>query len=139
MKNPLTLYPELEPVMKKCQEEMAKIIGCPITVDIHIVKVHRLREHHLALIVSEAVGMPWKEITNKTRKATAVIGRQLYAYFARTELDKTLSKIGEDLGTDHSTALWSVRKVEDMIATNDDLYCPLLDTVKKRISEVRGV
>jgi len=69
-------------------------------------------------IIIECTGIPRDAIYMKTRKREIVEARQLICYFGKERNLWTLAKIGEFIGRDHATVLYSHRNILNLIKTN---------------------
>lgn len=70
------------------------------------------------------------DIRSSSRKKPIAYARQVAMYLAREETDASLSEIGEMMGgRDHSTILYGVEKIADLIESND--------TVRREILAIR--
>ncbi len=70
-------------------------------------------------LVAEYFDVPVEKLGGKTRKRQIVIARQLSMYLAKNLTDKSLKAIGEMFGgRDHSTVIYSVRTVQDLMETD---------------------
>ncbi|MBA3532135.1 MAG: chromosomal replication initiator protein DnaA [Ardenticatenales bacterium] len=62
------------------------------------------------------------ELESSSRRKPIAFARQVAMYLAREETDASLAEIGEMLGgRDHSTILYGVEKITDLIESNDGL------------------
>ncbi len=50
-----------------------------------------------------------------------VIPRQVYCYFSKKMTDKTLAEIGDFIGKDHSTVLYSIKSINKLIENKQNL------------------
>ena len=70
-------------------------------------------------MVAEHFEISMDKLQGNTRKRTVVIARQLSMYFAKTLTNSSLKLIGDSFGgKDHSTVIYSVKAVQDMMDTN---------------------
>ena len=70
-------------------------------------------------LVAEYFDVPVEKLGGKTRKRQIVIARQLSMYLAKNLTDKSLKAIGEMFGgRDHSTVIYSVKTVQDLMETD---------------------
>jgi len=87
------------------------------------ISVHNIKE-----LVADHFELPIEKLQSKTRKRSIVIARQLSMYLAKNYTNNSLKSIGRNFGgRDHSTVIYSVKAVQDMMDT--DLV--FKDTVKK--------
>lgn len=85
-------------------------------------------------LVADHFKVPVDKLGGKTRKRQIVIARQLSMYLAKNLTDKSLKAIGEMFGgRDHSTVIYSVKTVQDLMET--DLV--LKDTVAELEKKLR--
>ena len=70
-------------------------------------------------LVAEYFDVPVEKLGGKTRKRQIVIARQLSMYLAKNLTDKSLKAIGETFGgRDHSTVIYSIKTVQDLMETD---------------------
>lgn len=72
-------------------------------------------------------------IKGRQRYRHLVVARQVCMYFLRVNYAMTLNQIGKIFGKDHSTAIHSLTKVNDMIMTNDEAYCEIYENMVKNL------
>ncbi|MCB0522109.1 MAG: chromosomal replication initiator protein DnaA [Saprospiraceae bacterium] len=85
-------------------------------------------------LVADHFDVPVEKLGGKTRKRQFVIARQLSMYLAKNLTDKSLKSIGEMFGgRDHSTVIYSIKTVQDLMET--DLV--LKDTVSELEKKIR--
>ncbi len=84
-------------------------------------------------LVGEHFGVEVKKLQSKSRKRTIVIARQLSMYLAKKLTDKSLKYIGKNFGgRDHSTVIYSVRSVQDLMET-DKVFKETVEELEKNI------
>jgi chromosomal replication initiator protein len=71
--------------------------------------------------VAAAFGVTAKEIRGSSRLKTVALARQVAIYLARVSAKRSLPAIGREFGRDHSTVLHAVRKVEELLAKDEEL------------------
>jgi len=70
-------------------------------------------------LVADHFDLPVDKLGGKTRKRQIVIARQLSMYLAKNLTDKSLKNIGEMFGgRDHSTVIYSIKTVQDLMETD---------------------
>ncbi len=70
-------------------------------------------------LVADHFSVPVEKLGGKTRKRQFVIARQLSMYLAKHLTDKSLKAIGEMFGgRDHSTVIYSIKTVQDLMETD---------------------
>ena len=74
---------------------------------------------NIKLLVAEYFKVPVEKLHGKTRKRDVVIARQLSMYLAKNFTTNTLKDIGKNFGgRDHTTVLYSVKAVQDLMDTD---------------------
>jgi len=74
---------------------------------------------NIKLLVADYFKVPVEKLQGKTRKRDVVIARQLSMYLAKNFTTSTLKDIGKNFGDrDHTTVLYSVKAVKDMMDTD---------------------
>ncbi len=71
--------------------------------------------------VAEQMNIPSESIRGKARSQQVVLARHLTMYLLRELLPVNLSLIGEFMGRDHSSVVYSVNKIKEMMKTNKDI------------------
>lgn len=85
-------------------------------------------------LVADYFEVPVEKLQGKTRKRDIVIARQLSMYFAKQFTNDSLKVIGNKFGgRDHSTVIYSVRAVQDLMDTDNSFR----DTVTELEKQVQ--
>ena len=71
--------------------------------------------------ICDHFGMTFEKISRKTRKRELVYPRQVFMYLLRQNTTLSLKQIGEMFDYDHTTAIHSIQKVKDLMATEEDV------------------
>ena len=83
-------------------------------------------------LVADYFSVPVEKLGGKTRKRQFVIARQLSMYLAKHLTDKSLKAIGEMFGgRDHSTVIYSIKTVQDLMETDLVFKDTVADLEKK--------
>lgn len=70
-------------------------------------------------LVADYFNLPVEKLHSKTRKRAIVLARQLSMYLAKNFTNSSLKAIGSEFGNrDHSTVIYSVKAVQDMMDTD---------------------
>lgn len=84
-------------------------------------------------LVADHFNVPVEKLGGKTRKRQFVIARQLSMYLAKHLTDKSLKAIGEMFGgRDHSTVIYSIKTVQDLMET-DLVFKDTVSELEKKI------
>lgn len=87
---------------------------------------------HIKKCVADHYEVPIDKLKSQTRKRNIVLARQLSMYFAKNITNHSLKAIGDSFGgRDHSTVIYSVRAVNDMIDTDAEFKRTVRDIEKK--------
>ncbi|WP_062070505.1 chromosomal replication initiator protein DnaA [Demequina sediminicola] len=74
-------------------------------------------------ITADYFGISMEELVGTSRSRVYVTARQIAMYLCRQLTDLSLPKIGDNFGgRDHTTVMYSVKKVEDQIAQRRQMY-----------------
>ncbi|MCL4141151.1 UNVERIFIED_CONTAM: hypothetical protein GTU68_046289, partial [Idotea baltica] len=77
--------------------------------------------NNIQYLVAEYFNVPLDKLQGKTRKRSIVLARQLCMYLAKTMTKQSLKSIGETFGgRDHSTVIYSINAVRDLLDTDND-------------------
>lgn len=83
--------------------------------------------------VAEYFGLKVDDLKAKTRKKEIVIARQVAMYFCKDYTNHSLKSIGYHFGgRDHSTVIYAVQSVNDMLET-DSKFKTNVDNLKKKL------
>lgn len=94
----------------------------------------RVSEQKILNNVSSYYNLSVNQITGKLKTGSIVNARHIAIYLIRSMLDVPLKQIGELFSNrDHTTIMYSVKKVEKMLTTDHETKV-VLDELKKRIS-----
>lgn len=102
----MNVVPTLSIVQGIVKEVVSDLVPEPIKIDKIISEVARTYE------VSE------NEILSRHKTADVAKARQVAMYIARETTELSYKAIGESFGRDHTTALFSVNKIEELIRTS---------------------
>lgn len=84
-------------------------------------------------LVAEHFDVPVEKLGGKTRKRQFVIARQLSMYLAKNLTGKSLKAIGQMFGgRDHSTVIYSIKTVQDLMET-DMVFKDTVTELEKKI------
>jgi chromosomal replication initiator protein len=87
---------------------------------------------HIKKCVADHYEVPIEKLKSQTRKRNVVLARQLSMYFAKNITNHSLKAIGDSFGgRDHSTVIYSVRAVNDMLDTDAEFKRTVKDIEKK--------
>jgi chromosomal replication initiator protein len=97
---------------------------------------HEIKEisvNNIKNLVAEHFKIPVDKLGGTTRKRDIVIARQLSMYLAKNYTSASLKGIGRDFGgKDHSTVLYSIRAVQDLMDT-DSLFKDTVNQLEKQM------
>lgn len=127
--------PGLKQILDNCQKEVEQLTGYPVSV-FYRLKFHHLTTSELIRIICDVCEVTWPQIVSDSRRIHIVIARQLFCWFALTVQQKTLSRIGEILGRDHTTVIHSRNKVLAMKETGDELWMSAYTEIENRINSL---
>jgi chromosomal replication initiator protein len=73
-------------------------------------------------LVAKTFGVGVADLTGNSRKKDTVQARQVAMYLLRVAMDMSFARVGELLGgKDHATAIYSVRKVSELMEEDEEL------------------
>ena len=83
-------------------------------------------------LVAAHFNLKEENLQGKTRKRSVVIARQLSMYLAKNLTNNSLAKIGGTFGgRDHSTVIYSVKTIKDLLDTDDNFRNTVSELTKK--------
>ena len=84
-------------------------------------------------LVADHFKVPVEKLQGTTRKRSIVLARQLSMYLAKNYTSVSLKTIGSNFGgKDHSTVLYSIRAVQDLMDT-DSLFKDTVNQLEKQV------
>jgi chromosomal replication initiator protein len=84
-------------------------------------------------LVAEHFELPLEKLQGTTRKRHVVIARQLSMYLAKNYTTSSLKSIGSNFGgKDHSTVIYSIKAVQDLMDT-DTLFKETVQQLEKKV------
>jgi chromosomal replication initiation ATPase DnaA len=92
----------------------------------------QLTKEAILEIISFESGISIEMITSKCREKSLVDARNLYCKILKDALKMKLTKIAKELGKDHTTIIWNIRKFDDRYELEDD-YREFSDRVFKKV------
>lgn len=87
-------------------------------------------------IIATVSGVEKKNIIGKERYRKFVIPRYIFTYIAKRRYGYTFEEIGEVIDSHHSTVIYSVNKVNDLLEINDEFIIPIYNAVIDAIEKV---
>jgi len=88
---------------------------------------------NIAKLVADHFNVPIETLSSKTRKRQVVIARQLSMYLAKNYTKSSLKTIGDNFGgKDHSTVIYSINTVRDLIDT-DSIFKDTVAELEKKV------
>jgi chromosomal replication initiator protein len=88
---------------------------------------------NIAKLVADHFQVPLDTLSSKTRKRNVVIARQLSMYLAKNYTENSLQNIGNNFGgKDHSTVIYSINTVKDLMDT-DTLFKETVAELEKKV------
>ncbi|MFK8163240.1 MAG: helix-turn-helix domain-containing protein, partial [Lewinella sp.] len=90
--------------------------------------------------VAEYYNLEVENLASATRRRQVVLARQISMFLVKQYTDQSLKSIGRMFGgRDHSTVLYSIKTVKDLMETNDDIRKSLGELERKiRIGQGEG-
>ncbi|MEO0734799.1 MAG: chromosomal replication initiator protein DnaA, partial [Bacteroidota bacterium] len=90
--------------------------------------------------VAEYYNLDVEKLASATRRRQVVLARQVSMYLVKEYTEQSLKAIGRLFGgRDHSTVLYSIKTVKDLMETNDEIKKALMELERKiRIGQGEG-
>jgi len=89
--------------------------------------------NNIKQLVADHFEVPIEKLHSKTRKRSVVIARQLSMYLAKNYTNSSLKSIGSNFGgRDHSTVIYSLKAVKDLMDT-DSLFKDTVSLLEKKV------
>jgi len=83
-------------------------------------------------IISKESALSLEGILSRSRKTGYVDMRNLYCKILKTSYKYSLTAIAKELGKDHTTIIWNIKKFEDRYKNEED-YRSLADRIFEKI------
>jgi chromosomal replication initiator protein len=114
---------------RKIDIKLAKdVISQFVTINATEISVENIKK-----LVADHFKMPVDKLQSPTRKRAVVIARQLSMYLAKAYTNSSLKSIGSNFGgRDHSTVLYSLQAVKDMMDT-DLIFKDTVSELEKKL------
>lgn len=127
--------PGLRGLLDKCEDDVKALTGQNVRVYFKIVPTG-LTVSELSSVICEVCEVHWWDIVSESKKASFVVARHLFCYFAYYHLEIKLNRIAEILKRDHTTVMYANNKVKNMIETNDELYIFPAKEIENRLNRI---
>lgn len=127
---------QADELVEKFRDEFHNLFGVHPTV-LYNFAIKRIDIRYLEKITNEVLwetcpGQYTEGIRSKNREQALSEHRQIFYKLAR-EMGYHYSYLAKYIGFDHSTAVYSVKKVESLLALNDKITIKLYQTVKNKL------
>jgi chromosomal replication initiation ATPase DnaA len=129
----IELLPAITAIISNTEKQLARIIGTPVKLKMRLLN-DEINETFLQTLVCEEFDVKWPDLLSPSRKAELVAARQVYWWLCRKYTGATVTKLGSDFGKDHTTVLYALQRVNDLIDTKDDTVLPKLKEIEKSIN-----
>ena len=94
---------------------------------------NELNVGHIQNLVADYFDIPVDRMKSKTRKREVVTARQVAMFLCKNHTSEPLKSIGEQFGgRDHSTVIYSIRSVQDLIDTDKE-FKKIVKELQKKI------
>ena len=94
-----------------------------------------LTKENLLSVISFVSGLPEDAIRSQNRARGLVLCRHAYYFIARQNMGLKLAEIGEVFGADHTTVIYGVQKVKDMLSIGDEITSNFINNINSCIKE----
>jgi chromosomal replication initiation ATPase DnaA len=92
----------------------------------------RLTKEEVIEVIAKESGLSIEMILSRVRKTPYVDARNLYCKILKFSFKYNLVQIAKEMGKDHTTIIWNIKKFEDRYKIEDD-YRNMSDRVFKKI------
>lgn len=79
-----------------------------------------------------------KIVQQQNRKREGVLKRQAITYILRKRFGWTYSRIGKILKKDHTTSIYSIHVVEDMLEIKDDIFKDMIEQLDAAVKHINA-
>lgn len=127
-------HPAVRKVIERCEKEVRELTGNPAVSIAFIDDYFTLDFERIAKVVCLVTKVPFDEIKSPSRKKEITQARHLIAFFAKRFTKMTFREIGEQIGDrDHTTVMASISRVNNLIDSNDEEVCDIINKISRRI------
>lgn len=131
----IEVLPAVDKVVREAEATLSELVGLPVTVQVKIDNTNISdHESRLILMLCQEYNVSWEKILSKKRNDNVVDARHLYCYVMREVFDKKFMWIASRIQRNHGAVFNSVNRVKNMIYTKDDQMMPVLNKIKKYLS-----
>lgn len=91
--------------------------------------------NHLALLelITNISGFSKEHILGKARHRNLVMYRQIFSFYLRTRYKYKLSDIADILRCDHTTVIYSIQRITDLIYIDDNIVLDIMNTIEAHL------
>ena len=95
--------------------------------------VMKLPFEMIAELIKNRLPVTFEQIISETRQVGVVRARFIFIFLARRYSDAHLSEIGRYVARDHSSCIYAINGVKDMVESKNTEYCALLKKTEQII------
>ncbi len=142
VKIPIELMPMIYEVLNDAQKKISEIASIGIKLSINAIgesnDINYIAWIGLQQAISNASGLSWSKITERSRRKPLPLLKGLYSYIGYEKIGgKTLDEISKDLNyNDHTDVINAIKRFENLLDTNDEvavkIYKKVMKTLYKR-------
>lgn len=127
-------HPEVRKVIERCEREVRQLTGNPTVAISFIDDYFTLDFDRIANVICSVTKIQFEDIKGQSRKREIAQARHLIAFFAKRYTKMNLREVGEQLGDrDHTTVIASISRVNNLIDSNDEEVCDIINKISRRI------
>lgn len=133
-------HPKVKKVLRQCERKIMKLIGKG-PVSLFILNSHpaTIPYEDIQRIVCEVTGVSIEYAACRSRRMEYRTTRQMICFFARTHTAMTYKMIGEKVNRqDHTTVIHSIKRIKDLIESNDNDVGRYAIEINKRIAQLKA-
>lgn len=130
-------HPAVRKVIERCEKEVRNLTGNPSVAISFVDDYYTLDFERISKVVCSVTKLPLDQIVSQSRKKELTQSRQLIAYYAKKFTKLNYREIGEHLGDrDHTTIMSSIERVNDLIDSNDEDICDMVNKINRRLRQL---
>jgi chromosomal replication initiation ATPase DnaA len=130
-------HPAVRKVIEKCEQQVREMTG-NYSVSISFINdYYTLEFDRIAHEICKITRVSFDDLKTPSRKTKLVQTRQLIAFYARRFTKISFREIGEHFGDrDHTTIMASIDRLNNLIDSNDEDICNMVNKINRRLREV---
>ena len=139
VKIPIDHFPAIYEILKEAQDKIAKMTNLDVKLSINVLGDPKHADDMVWLVLQQAIsnasGISWERIIQKSRKRPLPMLKALYCYIGYKRIGgKSHTEICRDLNYhDHSDVINAIKRFQNYLDTNDEAGVKIYNKVMKTL------